>query len=119
MPPKDESAANALDDGIIFARVLARYLYEPLPRAFAAYEEIRRKPIEEAYKAASENFRSIRDSSGLMRRLEDWLTPWSLRRTRKIRAEAWMADAQTAPLPLPTTSGLGHEEFSDSESFAS
>lgn len=116
MPPKDESAANALDDGIIFARVLTRYLSEPLPQVFAAYEEIRRQPIDEAYKAASANWKSVRDSSSLMRRLEDWLTPWTLRRSQKERTETWMSDAQTAPLPVPPPPMTHYDDY-DSDAY--
>lgn len=101
MPPKDESAAYALDDAILFSRIFTRYLSEPLPQVFAAYEAIRRKPIDDAYKLATANWAQNRDSTSLTRRLEDWLTPWNLRRTRKARTEAWMADAQTVAIPFP------------------
>lgn len=117
MPPKDESAAYALDDAILLSRILTRYLSEPLAHVFAAYEAVRRQPIDEAYRVASANWQANRDTTSLARRLEDWLTPWNLRRTRKARAEAWMADAQTVAIPIPDPDWRDESNCSDTSSW--
>lgn len=101
MPPKDESAAFALDDAILFSRIFTRYIDEPLPVTFQAYESMRRGPVDEAYHAATQSWNENRDTSFLSRKFGDWLTPWNLRKTRKARSEAWMSDAQSVAINAP------------------
>lgn len=122
MPPKDESAAYALDDAILFSRIFTRYIDEPLPVAFKAYEAMRRGPIDEAYKAATESWNENKDTSYLSRKFGDWLTPWNLRKTRKTRSDVWMSDAQSVAINVPDPSrvfrdiGTGSSGASASES---
>ncbi|EEH40295.1 salicylate hydroxylase [Paracoccidioides lutzii Pb01] len=104
MPPKDESAAYALDDAILFARVLALYINEPSFEAFNVYESLRRKIIDDAYKSASENWSHNKDSSRFANKVEEWLTPWNLMREKKKNATAWMFDAMTVDIPVPRRS---------------
>lgn len=101
MPPRDESASYALDDALLFARVLAVYVDQPLSDAFATYEGIRRKPIEEAYKESVAGWVHNKDAGKWAARLEAWLTPWQLWRRKKSRAGAWTFDAQTVHIPPP------------------
>ncbi|OJD16777.1 hypothetical protein AJ78_03066 [Emergomyces pasteurianus Ep9510] len=101
MPPKDESAAYALDDAILFARVLAEYIYEPVSEAFCVYESLRRQTIDDAYKSASENWAHNRDSSRLSNMFEEWLTPFNLMREKKKNSTAWVFDAMTVNIPPP------------------
>lgn len=101
MPPKDESASAALDDAIVFARTLASYYTEPLQSAFEIYESIRRRPIEDAYKEACAGWERHKDKSQLMERLQEWLTPLYLRRTKKFRKGAWVFNAGDVHIPRP------------------
>ncbi|PGG98608.1 hypothetical protein AJ79_08812 [Helicocarpus griseus UAMH5409] len=101
MPPKDESAAYALDDAILFARVLSLYIHEPLTEAFRVYESLRRKTIDDAYKAASENWASNKESGRLANMFEEWLMPWNLLREKKKSASAWTFDAMAVEIPRP------------------
>lgn len=101
MPPKDESAAYALDDAILFSRVLAEYIYEPVSEAFRVYESLRRQTINNAYKAASGNWAHNRDSSRLSNKFEEWLMPLNLMREKKKSTSAWVFDATTVDIPPP------------------
>ncbi|KAI1971129.1 hypothetical protein LOZ53_005584 [Ophidiomyces ophidiicola] len=101
MPPRDESAAYALDDAILLARVLAIYYEHPLPDAFLTYDELRRKPINDAYRDSNAGWANNRDHGKWACRLEEWLTPWHLRRKKRARVGAWVFDAQSVPIPSP------------------
>lgn len=101
MPPKDESAAYALDDAILFSRVLAEYIYEPVSEAFRVYESLRRQTIDNAYKAASGSWAHNRDSSRLSNKFEEWLLPLNLMREKKKSTSAWVFDAMTVDIPPP------------------
>ncbi|KAK2806472.1 hypothetical protein FQN50_005890 [Emmonsiellopsis sp. PD_5] len=117
MPPKDESAAFALDDAILFSRVLAQYIQEPLQDAFRVYESLRRKAINEAYKSASENWAHNRDSGRLANKLEEWLTPWHLLVGKKKQVSAWVFDATAVDIPRPrpkSTYSSGQSTYSSS-----
>ncbi|EFW16615.1 hypothetical protein D8B26_001390 [Coccidioides posadasii str. Silveira] len=101
MPPRDESAAYALDDAILFARVLAVYYGQPLHDAFQTYDNIRRKPINDAYKDSVAGWANNRDHGKWASRLEEWLTPWHLRRRKRARVGAWVFDAHSVEIPPP------------------
>lgn len=101
MPPKDESAAYALDDAILFARVLTKYIHEPLSEAFRIYESIRRKTIDHAYKTACENWTHNKDSGRLSNLLAEWITPLSLMRQKKKITSAWVFDAMNVDISPP------------------
>ncbi|KAJ5678544.1 uncharacterized protein N7477_004177 [Penicillium maclennaniae] len=79
MPPRDESAAYALDDAILFARILAQYRSEPLAVVFETYERLRRDTISHAFKASQRMWERNRDMSMLEGRLKEWMMPFSLR----------------------------------------
>ncbi|WEW60545.1 hypothetical protein PRK78_006032 [Emydomyces testavorans] len=101
MPPRDESAAYALDDAILLARVLALYYDQPLREAFQTYDDVRRKPINEAYKDSVAGWANNKDHSKWASRLEEWLTPWQLRRKKRARVGAWVFDAHSVEIPPP------------------
>ncbi|OJD17373.1 hypothetical protein ACJ73_08805 [Blastomyces percursus] len=111
MPPKDESAAYALDDAILFARVLSEYIHEPLSQTFRVYESLRRETVENAYKTACENWAHHRDSSRLANLLEEWLTPLNLMRQKKKSSSAWVFDAMSVDIP-PSRVGSRQSTFS-------
>ena len=113
MPPRDESAAYALDDAILFARILARYRLEPLPEVFDAYERLRRATVNHAFKESHRMWTRNRDMGMLKSRLKEWIMPFYLRSHRFERKEAWEFDATTLTLPTPTPS----EDSATSRSF--
>ncbi|KAL4920683.1 hypothetical protein BDW62DRAFT_208810 [Aspergillus aurantiobrunneus] len=93
MPPRDESAAYALDDSIMFCRVLAHHRDEPLTTIFSKYEALRRGPVEEAFSAAGQMWATHRDMGFLEGRWKEWTMPWVLWKNRGARNAAWKFDA--------------------------
>ncbi|KAJ5630153.1 hypothetical protein N7528_003810 [Penicillium herquei] len=104
MPPRDESAAYALDDAILFARLLARYRSEPLFEVFEAYENLRRETIHRAFKESSRMWDRNRDMGFLEGRLKEWMMPRYVRNHRDEREAAWEFDATQTSLPTPAPS---------------
>lgn len=93
MPPRDESAAHALDDAILFCRILAHHHTESLRSIFSRYESLRRGPVEEAFGAAEKIWVTHRDMSFMEGRWKEWTMPWVLWKSRGARREAWRFDA--------------------------
>ncbi|KAL4782190.1 hypothetical protein BJX76DRAFT_349575 [Aspergillus varians] len=93
MPPRDESASYALDDSIMFCRLLAHHRDEPLSSVFTRYESLRRGPVEEAFSAAGRTWASHRNMGTLEGRWKEWTTPWMLWKNRAARNAAWRFDA--------------------------
>ncbi|KAJ5573356.1 uncharacterized protein N7459_007783 [Penicillium hispanicum] len=104
MPPRDESAAYALDDGILFARILARYRSESLTEVFDAYERLRRDTINHAFNESHRAWARNRDMGILEGRLKEFMTPFYLRSHREEREAAWEFDATKITLPTPSPS---------------
>ncbi|KAJ5654700.1 hypothetical protein N7490_001703 [Penicillium lividum] len=104
MPPRDESAAYALDDAILFARLLARYRSEPLSEVFDAYEGLRRDKINQAFKESGRMWDRNRDMGVLESRLSTFFMPFYLRSHREEREAAWVYDAAKSTLPTPAPS---------------
>lgn len=104
MPPRDESAAYALDDAILFARILTRYRSEPLSEVFDAYESLRRDTINHAFKESSRMWHRNRDMGLLEGRLKEWMMPLYLRSHRDEREAAWEFDAAKITIPTPAPS---------------
>ncbi|KAJ5156913.1 uncharacterized protein N7482_008013 [Penicillium canariense] len=102
--PRDESASYALDDAILFARILARYRSEPLSEVFDVYERLRRDTINRAFKESRRMWDRNRDMGLLECRLTEWMTPFYLRSHREERESAWEFDATKIMLPTPTPS---------------
>lgn len=119
MPPRDESAAYALDDAILFARTLARYPYHPPGLSFKIYENIRREPVNQAFKASTKRWDKNRDTGALKASLTEWTLPLYLRKTKDARKEAWEFDSSEVPIPqiseeqiaFDWASGMDSSEF--------
>jgi 2-polyprenyl-6-methoxyphenol hydroxylase-like FAD-dependent oxidoreductase len=99
MPPRDESAAYALDDAILFARILAQYRSEPLTEVFDTYERLRRDTINYAFKESRRMWDRNRDMGMLEGRLKEWMMPLYLRSHRDQREAAWEFDASKITIP--------------------
>ena len=109
MPPRDESAAYALDDSILFSRILTRFRMSPLPEVFNAYETFRRETVNRAFKMSRRMWERNRDMGLLEGRLKEWVMPFFLRNYKGERDMAWAFDACEVDIPSPN---LSEEEFS-------
>ncbi|PLB43266.1 salicylate hydroxylase [Aspergillus steynii IBT 23096] len=112
MPPRDESAAYALDDAILFSRILAKHRHEPLSAAFRAYEDLRRETVNTAFKSSRRMWEKHRDMSFLEGRLKEWTLPFYLKNSKEAREAAWEFDATKISIPMPV------EEQSSSSSYS-
>lgn len=104
MPPRDESAAYALDDAILFSRILASYRSEPLTEAFDAYETLRRDTINRAFKESRRMWERNRDMGSLEGRVKEWMMSFHLKSNEHAREAAWEFDATKMALPTPAPS---------------
>jgi 2-polyprenyl-6-methoxyphenol hydroxylase-like FAD-dependent oxidoreductase len=104
MPPRDESAAYALDDAILFSRILARYRSEPLTEAFDAYETLRRETVNYAFKESRRLWERNRDMGLLEGRLKEWTLSLHIKSRASQREAAWEFDATKIALPKPAPS---------------
>ncbi|OXV07657.1 hypothetical protein Egran_04575 [Elaphomyces granulatus] len=100
MPPKGESIGYALEDAIIFSRVLKHFgLSATLETVFSFYETVRRKTIEDAYRRAAMGWHTRKDSSYLVTKIVEWLTPWYLWWTRKSMEQGFLTDPRDIQFP--------------------
>lgn len=115
MPPRDESAAYALDDAILFSRILAKHRHEHLHVAFKAYEDLRRETVNSAFKSSRRMWEKNRDLGYLESRLKEWTLPFYIRNSREAREAAFEFDATKINIPLPvethTTSSCSTDSF--------
>ncbi|KAA8647720.1 FAD-dependent oxidoreductase [Aspergillus tanneri] len=112
MPPRDESAAYALDDAILFSRILSKHRHEPPSAAFKAYEDLRRETVNAAFRSSRRMWEKHRDMSFLEGRLKEWTLPFYLRNSREARQAAWEFDATKISIPVPV------EEQSSSSTYS-
>jgi len=92
MPPQGESMGFALEDAILFARIIECNPEEPISTLFATYESLRRSTIDAAYKEADFRWDGLKDKGWLVRLVMELLTPIFLWWTKNAREEAWGAD---------------------------
>ncbi|KAJ5964973.1 uncharacterized protein N7479_004849 [Penicillium vulpinum] len=104
MPPRDESAAYALDDAILFSRILASYRSEPLAEVFDAYETLRRDTINHAFKESRRMWERNREMGLLEGRLKEWMMSFHIKSNEHARETAWAFDATKMALPTPAPS---------------
>jgi len=74
MPPQGESTGLAIEDGILFARIMEQLSEQPLQEIFDAFEKTRRSRIDDAYKEAISRFSLLKDKSWVRAKSEEWLT---------------------------------------------
>ena len=100
MPPRGESIGYALEDAVIFSHLLQHFGRDcKLPELFETYEQLRRKPIDDAYKDASFGWDTIRDSGWFATKLMEWITPIYIWWTEGTRAKHFLADPRSVELP--------------------
>jgi salicylate hydroxylase len=74
MPPQGESTGLAIEDVVLFARVLASYQNESTERVFQIYENTRRPRINAAYEETLARWENVRDKSWLEQKLVEFFT---------------------------------------------
>jgi len=88
-PSSGQGASMAIEDGVVLARCL-RDLPE-VPRAFTAYERLRRKRVERivAHGARTSNSKA---AGPIGRKIRDFMMPMILKRVANAGSLAWMHD---------------------------
>ncbi|PWY79252.1 FAD/NAD(P)-binding domain-containing protein [Aspergillus heteromorphus CBS 117.55] len=61
MPPRDESAAYAIEDALIFTQILSQNRHAPLSAIFQEYETVRRELVNRAFDASRRLWQSDLD----------------------------------------------------------
>ncbi|KAE8315444.1 hypothetical protein BDV41DRAFT_188018 [Aspergillus transmontanensis] len=107
MPPRDESAAYAVEDAIIFSKLLAQNPDCELLTLFEEYEELRRGLVNKAFDASRRLWQSDLDKGLFPGQTRDLMSPVHL------PPDSCVGKGATQPinkrnLPAPT-----HESFSD------
>lgn len=98
MPPQGESTAHALEDAIIFARMLAKHGLEGLDVVFKKYEDIRRPHIDRAYEESVFGWESQKDCGWFSFLLKTWMTSAFLWWTAAARSKRYAEDVATMEL---------------------
>ncbi|KAF7590382.1 hypothetical protein BBP40_002935 [Aspergillus hancockii] len=107
MPPRDESAAYAVEDAIIFSKLLGQNPDCGLPALFEEYEEIRRGLVNKAFDASRRLWQSDLDKGLFPGQTRDLMSPVHLPPDDCVKKRSLESIRKTT-LPAPT-----HESFSD------
>ena len=100
MPPQGESGGMALEDSILFARVMEATATKALSERFAAYERLRRPRADAAYQEASFGWETQKDSGWFAFYLRSWMTTLFLWWTAAARQRRYSEDITTVELRL-------------------
>lgn len=73
MPPQGESTGLAIEDSVLFARILSASPEIPIKEEFRVYEKTRRPRIDKAYKEAVMKWEGYKDRRWLVQKLIEWL----------------------------------------------
>lgn len=102
MPPQGESTGIVFEDGVLFARCLARWMEKddgaPVKEAFDAYEKLRRERIDIAYDESQSVVKTVNDAGWLGHKIKINVIPWYLWWTRGYREAHFIEDVTTSPL---------------------
>jgi salicylate hydroxylase len=100
MPPQGESTGIALEDTVVFTRLIGLYPKYEMSVLFAQYEKLRRSRVDAAYKDASFRWETVKDSGWFAHKLKCMLVPWFLWFTENKRAESFEEDTNALYLGL-------------------
>ena len=100
MPPQGESTGIVFEDGVLFARVLARWMQKsgngtdgtPVKEAFEAFEKLRRGRIESAWEERQSVVRTVQEVGWFGHRVKMNVVPWYLWWTRGYREKHFVED---------------------------
>ncbi|KIX01084.1 uncharacterized protein Z518_10150 [Rhinocladiella mackenziei CBS 650.93] len=98
MPPQGESTGYALEDAILFARVVQNNREKELPEIFTAYQRVRRERIDKAYEESAFGWDTQKDSGWFTFLLRTWITSAFLWWTSTARQRRYMEDVATMSL---------------------
>ena len=74
MPPQGESVGLALEDVVLFSRILNQRKDVSIEESMQKYVDLRRDRINAAVKSANFGFETIKDHGWLMTILVEWMT---------------------------------------------
>jgi salicylate hydroxylase len=100
MPPQGESGGIALEDAILFARILSATAEKELPEQFGAYEKLRRPDTDAAYSQATFGWNTQKDCNWFAFYLHSWLTVVFLWWTARSRQKRYSENIATIDLGL-------------------
>ncbi|KAJ6111872.1 Salicylate hydroxylase [Penicillium sp. IBT 18751x] len=104
MPPIYSSASYALDDAILFARVLACYRFEPLYNVFDTYEALRRDIVDSAFVESNKIWNRMKDRGSMEARVKEWKMASYLKHDSHKLKRTWTNDMAMIPIPTPKAS---------------
>ncbi|KAL2797332.1 hypothetical protein BJX66DRAFT_348946 [Aspergillus keveii] len=104
MPPKGESIGHALEDAIKISSILSHYGLESVDEAFAFYERLQRKKIEDAFRVSSTGWVSNHDIGAIGARIMEWITPLYLWWTRGAMERDFLDDPDDITFPVRSAS---------------
>jgi 2-polyprenyl-6-methoxyphenol hydroxylase-like FAD-dependent oxidoreductase len=100
MPPQGESTGIVFEDGVLFSRVLARWMQKsgngsdgtPVREAFDAFERLRRGRIETAWEESQSVVKTVQEVGWFGHRIKMNVVPWYLWWTRGYRERHFVED---------------------------
>lgn len=100
MPPQGESTGIVFEDGVLFSRVLARWMEKsgnggdgtPVKEAFDRFEALRRGRIETAWDESQSVVKTVKEVGWLGHRIKMNVVPWYLWWTRGYREKHFVED---------------------------
>ncbi|KAJ4370595.1 hypothetical protein N0V83_005116 [Neocucurbitaria cava] len=102
MPPQGESTGIVFEDGVLFARCLARWMENddgaPVKEAFDAYEKLRRGRIDTAFDESQSVVKTVQDTPWLGHKIKMNVVPWYLWWTRAYREKHFVEDVTTCQI---------------------
>jgi salicylate hydroxylase len=104
MPPQGESTGIVFEDGVLFARCLAKWMEGrrqegvPVKEAFDAYETMRRARIDTAFDESQSVVKTVQDTPWWGHLLKMNIVPWYLWWTRTYREKHFVEDVTTCEL---------------------
>ncbi|OAL53255.1 FAD/NAD(P)-binding domain-containing protein [Pyrenochaeta sp. DS3sAY3a] len=104
MPPQGESTGIVFEDGVLFARCVAKWMETrrgdgvPVKEAFDAYEKMRRGRIDKAFDESQSVVRTVQDTPWLGHKIKMNVIPWYLWWTQPDRDKHFIEDVTTCEL---------------------
>ena len=110
MPPQGESTGFAIEDAMLFARVMndaIKLQEEPsqsdsdlinVEAIFARYERNRRARIDDAYEEANTRWETVKDTGWLVSVMREWMIWLFLWFTKSSREKNFVFDVKTMSL---------------------
>jgi len=86
MPPQGESVGLALEDVVLFSRVMGLHETKATSQILSDYENLRKPRIDAAFKEANLRWETAKDRGWLMTVLLEWMT-WMFLKWMSISKE--------------------------------